>query len=289
MFADGHTLSNTQFAVREHEDQSSRIADPRATSCSTTKGDADLSAADRRLGRMRKGRSCPKPTSKKREGLLPAKDGDLAEARDCLQRFATRAWRRPVTDAEIDRYVKLVEERTRGGRELPLRLSRGAGRRAHVEELLLSRRRLADGDASKVNDWELASRLSYFLWSSMPDDELFAAAQHGTLHKPEVLRSQLARMLADREDRAASPSRSRGSGCNCTASAVPARRRALSRLRQVARREHGAGDDRATSARCSRRTCRCASSSISDWTMLNPRLAMHYGLPPLERDRASSA
>ena len=48
-----------------------------------------------------------------------------------------------------------------------------------------------------VSDWELASRMSYFLWSSMPDDELLGKAQAGTLHQPEVLDAEVERMLAD--------------------------------------------------------------------------------------------
>src|SRR5262249_40488659 len=48
-----------------------------------------------------------------------------------------------------------------------------------------------------VTDYELASRLSYFLWSTMPDEELFAKARDGTLHKPDVLEAQVRRMLQD--------------------------------------------------------------------------------------------
>ena len=51
----------------------------------------------------------------------------------------------------------------------------------------------------RVSDYELASRLSYFLWSSMPDDALFAAADKGTLHTPEVLNAEVTRMLHDPE------------------------------------------------------------------------------------------
>ena len=54
------------------------------------------------------------------------------------------------------------------------------------------------GDAYRVDDWELASRLSYFLWASMPDQELFDLAAGGELSDPETLRAQVARMLADR-------------------------------------------------------------------------------------------
>ena len=47
-----------------------------------------------------------------------------------------------------------------------------------------------------VSDYELATRLSYFLWSSMPDTELLAAAESGRLHEPEVIKSEARRMLA---------------------------------------------------------------------------------------------
>src|ERR1019366_9964966 len=49
----------------------------------------------------------------------------------------------------------------------------------------------------RLNDYDLASRLSYFLWSSMPDDELLHAADLGTLHQPPVLNAQVKRMLKD--------------------------------------------------------------------------------------------
>ena len=134
---------------------------------------------------------------KKREGLIPAKDGDLAEARECLKRFASRAWRRPATDAEVERYVKLVESELAAGEKF------AAAFRTAMVGVLASKNfyYLEEGSATerrdKVNDSELAARLSYFLWGSMPDDALFAAAQAGTLRQPEVLRAQLRRMLAD--------------------------------------------------------------------------------------------
>ena len=46
---------------------------------------------------------------KNRDNLVPSKEGDLDEAHECLKRFAGRAWRRPATDAEIDKYVEIVE------------------------------------------------------------------------------------------------------------------------------------------------------------------------------------
>ena len=56
-----------------------------------------------------------------------------------------------------------------------------------------------------VNHYELASRLSYFLWSSMPDGELLALAEQDTLHNPEVLEAQIKRMIADEKSDALRP------------------------------------------------------------------------------------
>ena len=134
---------------------------------------------------------------KKREGLVPAKSGDFTEARECLTRFATRAWRRPATEAEVARFIKVME------RELAAGETFRSAYMAALAGVLTSKNfyYLEEGAATqhrdKVNDWELASRLSYFLWGSMPDDELFAAAQAGTLHEPAVLHAQFARMIAD--------------------------------------------------------------------------------------------
>ena len=65
--------------------------------------------------------------------------------------------------------------------------------------LIRAEREVVDaGRACRISDWELASRLSYFLWASMPDQELLTLAKAGQLHQPEVMNSQVTRMLADR-------------------------------------------------------------------------------------------
>ena len=134
---------------------------------------------------------------KKREGLLPVKDGDLAEAHECLKRFATRAWRRPAADAEVARFMKVIERELAAGEKFQ------SAYRAAMVGILTAKNfyYIEEGSATqrrdKVNDWELASRLSYFLWGSMPDDELFSLAQSGKLHEAGVLRAQIARMFRD--------------------------------------------------------------------------------------------
>ncbi len=122
---------------------------------------------------------------------------DMEEAKTSLRHFASRAWRRPATEVELARYVTVVESELAAG-ESPASAYRSAlvGILAsksffYVEEGSADERR------EQVNDWELASRLSYLLWGSMPDDALFAVAAAGKLRDPQVIRSQLARMLAN--------------------------------------------------------------------------------------------
>ena len=135
--------------------------------------------------------------------------GDAATAQPCareiLSTLARRAYRRPVTDADLDLLVPFYEEgRAAGG------FDRGIQRA--LERLLVSPEFLyrierdpegVDPGASyRVGDLELASRLSFFLWSSIPDDELLDRAIDGTLSDPAVLEAQVQRMLADRRSRA---------------------------------------------------------------------------------------
>lgn len=133
----------------------------------------------------------------KRKGFFPEQEGDLAEAKASLLRFATRAWRRPVSDDEISRYLKVIELELAEGEEF------SSAYRAAMVGILTSKNfyYLEEGSATErrdhVDDWELASRLSYFLWSSMPDEELAAVAESGHLRDPQQLRAQLARVLSD--------------------------------------------------------------------------------------------
>ncbi len=116
-------------------------------------------------------------------------------AKQVLARFAKRAFRRPPTDDELSRLVKIVDYVRKDGQpyEKCIQLC--------VQAILSSPQFLfrverADTSAS-LNSYELASRLSYFLWSSMPDDELMALAGSGQLQKTETLKAEVKRMLQD--------------------------------------------------------------------------------------------
>jgi len=122
---------------------------------------------------------------------------DLAYAREILAKFMERAWRRPVKDAEVDRYVALVEKTQKLGDDFETSVKTALSAVLCAKSFLY----LEEGDTAtartQLTDWELASRLSYFLWSSMPDDHLLDLARAGKLHEPETLRAEVRRMLAD--------------------------------------------------------------------------------------------
>ena len=122
------------------------------------------------------------------------------ETADCaariLGRLARRAYRRPVTAEELGALTGLAAQVRNAGDSFAESI------RVGVQAVLLSPHFLFRAEplaraAEAVNAHELASRLSYFLWSSMPDDLLAQAADDGSLRRPEVLRAQVKRMLAD--------------------------------------------------------------------------------------------
>lgn len=125
--------------------------------------------------------------------------GDQTNARkldvdQCVATFARRAFRRPVSTAEVEHYTKFIRDRIANGD------SHADAMKLGIAAVLTSPRflYLDEGNAeadSRLAPYELASRLSYFLWSSMPDDELLAAAESGELKTREGMARQVNRML----------------------------------------------------------------------------------------------
>lgn len=119
---------------------------------------------------------------------------DLAYAREILERFMPRAYRRLVTSEEVDRVLKIIENELQPGAEFEKAVKQGLRVVLCSPNFLFLPANGGDHDPHLTGS-ELASRLSYFLWSSMPDDELSALATQGRLHEPDVLRAQVTRML----------------------------------------------------------------------------------------------
>ncbi|MBA3547136.1 MAG: DUF1592 domain-containing protein [Nannocystis sp.] len=130
----------------------------------------------------------------------PVVDGEENCGRAILRAFVRRAWRRPPTDAEVDELFAFITEAKAAGQDFE------AGLRIALQAVLISPyfvfRVELDPDPTglvphPIDDHELASRLSYFLWSSMPDADLYAAADQGALQDPEEIEAQALRLLDD--------------------------------------------------------------------------------------------
>lgn len=133
----------------------------------------------------------------------PTGDEDVDEAtRNVIQRLANRAFRRPATQAELERWVKIAQQVQADGESFE------ASIQVVLQGLLLSpqflfriekqREPIGTTKYAQLDDFELATRISYFLWSTMPDDELFRLAAKKQLNDPKILRTQVERMLKDR-------------------------------------------------------------------------------------------
>ena len=146
----------------------------------------------------------------RRDGLLLPEAASPEIVADHLQKFAQLAWRRPVNTEELSHYLKAFEAERAAGETI------ASAYQVALAGILTSRNftYLVEGDVQpreRLNDWELASRLSYFLWSSMPSQQLFDvakvgqvsqlpnenASQAGSLRQRETLAAQVDRMLAD--------------------------------------------------------------------------------------------
>lgn len=208
---------------------------------------------------------------------------DLAQARVSLARFAERAFRRPVKPEEVDRYARLVESELKAGEKFEPAVKTAMLAILCSKDFFYIVEGTPDHSVERVNDWELATRLSYFLWSTMPDAELLDAARAGKLHEPAVLRQQLSRMMHDpRIER--------------FATAFP---REWLQLRRVGmfppdKKLYPTYDDYLQKSMVGEATAyfrACLDQNLSlrefldsDWTMCNARLAAHYEIPNVTDD-----
>ena len=127
--------------------------------------------------------------------------GERACAEQILGRLARRAYRQPVGASELAPILEFYEA-GRAQRTFEAGIQRGLQRILASPRFVFRSERdpetTAPGTLHPVSDIELASRLSFFLWSSIPDEELLTAAERGTLGRPAALEQQVRRMLADR-------------------------------------------------------------------------------------------
>jgi len=214
----------------------------------------------------------------KRKGVMPEHEDDPKHTHACLKRFAQRAWRRPVSDSEIEPFIEFIAAEQEAGETFRLAYKSGLSSMLVAHSFINIEEGSPDEQRQKVNDFELASRLSFFLWSSMPDEKLFAAARNGRLHTAEGLAGELDRMIAD-------PKTHRFLG------SFPRQWLQLHRVGMFQPdpnlypeydpwlEESMVMETTAYFAEMFRKNLPLREVVDSNWTMLNSRLAIHYGLP----------
>lgn len=211
-----------------------------------------------------------------RVDVLPAESASDEEVANSLQRFASRAWRRPVDQKELAPYLAAYLSEREAGEGVQ------TAYQAALLGVLTSRHftYLVEGDLERrdqLTDWELASRLSYLLWSSMPDEALFDCAAKGQL-SGDALETQVDRLLSDAKiDRFVED--------------FPRQWLQLHRLGMfppdaklypdydVWLEESMRGEVVEYFRRVFNENLSIESFIDSDWTMANPRLCEFYGLP----------
>ena len=222
------------------------------------------------------------PSRRKIFSCKPAKD-DLVCAKQILSTLARRAYRRPVNDADMESLLTFYQAGRNksgfeGGIESALRLLLAG------PKFIFRSETDATGGVHKLQDLELASRLSFFLWSSIPDDELITLAAQGKLKDAAVLEQQVKRMLSDpRADALTNNFGGQWLFLRNIKSAAPDSEQFPNfddNLRQSMRRETELfvgsilREDRSV-----------LDLLTADYTFVNERLARHYGIPNIYGSR----
>ncbi|MCE9606172.1 MAG: DUF1592 domain-containing protein [Planctomycetia bacterium] len=204
-------------------------------------------------------------------------------ARRILARFAERAWRRPVEDEEIERLLKPVETSLLLGDSFETAVRQGLVAVLCAKSFLYLEEGRAADQSDRLTAWELASRLSFFLWSAPPDQPLLDLARTEKLHDPQTLLAEARRMLADPK----------------SASFAQSFPRQWLQLRKVGmfapdKALYPDYDDNLEQSMLAETIgvfgeVLRGNGSIrdfldSDWTMLNERLAKHYGIAGVRGD-----
>ena len=132
----------------------------------------------------------PSPVFNNSKRVEVASNDPEADAEKILRDFARRAFRRNVTDADVKPFLTLVKAKLAAKHSFEKAVRVGLTAIMVSPEFLFLREK-----PGKLDDFALASRLSYFLWSTMPDEELLTLAEKGKLSQPDTLRAQVERML----------------------------------------------------------------------------------------------
>jgi mono/diheme cytochrome c family protein len=221
---------------------------------------------------------------RRRNEYMATEQGNMDLVRAGLEAMAKRAFRRPLKEGELDTYLNIVEGEIAAGENFVDAIKSAMTAILCSKSFLFLAEGDQNADRQTLSDWELASRLSYFIWSTMPDDELIRAAEQGQLHDKHELQRQLARMLADpRSDRFIKSFPTQWLRLRKVGMFAPDRNiypNYDSHLEQSMIEE-----PLAFFGEVLRKELTLREFIDSDWTMVNPRLAGFYGLPDFAVDQ----
>jgi hypothetical protein len=203
------------------------------------------------------------------------KSDEQAYGREVLNRFLTRVWRRPITTAEVDPFMVLFAKNRPGFATFEDAMVEVLATALATPEFLYLTQRVPSNETkslAKISELEFASRLSVFLWSSIPDAALLKIAQEGKLREPTVLAAQVKRMLAD--------PRSRRFSQNFVEQWLGLdRMNSVTHVTDKALREAMEEEPKAFFEEVLKQNRSIMDFIHSDYAVVNERLATHYRIP----------
>lgn len=219
----------------------------------------------------------------RRDEYMP--DEETTDAiRQGLAAMAQRAFRRPLYEGELDVYVDIVKGELAAGASFHDAVKTGMVAILCSKSFLFISEGDENVDRYQLNDWELATRLSYLLWSTMPDDELFNLAEEGRLKNRDVLQAQFERMLSDARAERFTRSFARQWLHLRKVGMFPPDKRIYPNYDDHLEQSM-IGETQAFFAEVLHKGLTLREFIDSEWTMVNPRLARFYGIPNIVEDR----
>ena len=214
---------------------------------------------------------------KKAPGVEIISKQPMADAERLLRNFIREAYRRPAEEGEVKRFLPVVQSALKLGNNFTEALIAGYTAVLCSPEFLYLKEK-----PGRLDDYELASRLSFFLWNSAPDKELRRCAANGELHKPDVLRAQTERLLGEPKSRQfVEAFLDYWLDLRRMVATAPDANLYSDYYLDDLLTESALEETREFFGELMREDLPARNIVKSDFAMLNERLAAHYGLPPV--------
>jgi len=211
-------------------------------------------------------------------GVEVVSKNPMADAERLLREFIRQAYRRPADESELKRFLPVVRSALKKGNNFTDAMIAGYTAVLCSPEFICLEER-----PGRLDDYALASRLSFFLWNSAPDDELRAVAARGQLREPEALRAQTERLLAHPKSRQfVDAFLDYWLDLRKIVATAPDANLYSDYYLDDLLTESALEETRLFFAELLRDNLPARNLVASDFAMLNERLAAHYGLPPVQ-------